>query len=280
MIIDFRLRPPYKSYKTAIMYQDIARSAKISTRIGMSQAMSVQRQDIAITIHEMEQAAISSAVVAGRKTNDKIGMVKNEDILELCNVFPEKFVALAGINPLKKEEAQKEIERYCLKGTMKGAVIEPGLLEEPLRVDDEKLYYLYEYCEKNKVLLMLTIGSTVGPDISYTAPFALDRVAKDFPNMQVIIAHGGWPWVTEFCQIAYKRPTVTLLPDMYLLNMPGSKEYIMAANYSLRYQMLFGSAYPFAPFNEAIACIKENGLRTEVYEDFFYRNAAKLLKLG
>ena len=64
-----------------------------------------------------------------------------------------------------------------------------------------------------------------------------------------------------------------------MLNMPGAKQYATAANYILRDQMLFGSAYPFAPMKEAVECVERLGMNDEAKRRFFHDNAVRLLKL-
>lgn len=279
MIIDFRLRPPFKSYLNAIMYRDLERSKRMSERIGMYQPESVQQQDIALTMREMREAGITYGVVSGRRANPHVGLVDNADIQELMEQYPDFFIGLAGIDPLDKEMAVREISDYVLNGKLRAVVIEPGVLETPIFADDERIYYLYEFCESHGIPVMMMIGGNGGRDVRYSMPWQVEHVAMDFPRLRIIVAHGGFPWITEMIQVAYHCVNVSLLPDLFLLNMPGAEAYITAANYILKDQMLFGSAYPFAPLKESIRCIQKMGMHKESQRKFFYENAARLLNL-
>lgn len=279
MIIDFRLRPPYKSYLNAIMYRELARSQKMSERVGMYQAESVQKLDLNLTLKEMREAGIDKGVVSGRKANPRVGMVDNADVQELVELYPDYFIGLAGIDPFDKEHAITETEQYVVNGKLKAVVVEPGVLTEPSFADDERFYYLYEYCEQHEIPVMMMIGGNGGKNINYSMPWQVEHVALDFPKLPIIVAHGGFPWITEMIQVAYHCTNVNLLPDLFMLNMPGAQDYVSAANYILKDQMLFGSAYPFAPVKDAVECIKKMGMREESQRKFFYDNAARLLKL-
>ena len=171
MIIDFRLRPPFKSYLNAIMYRDLERSAGMSKRIGMEQPESVQKMDLELTMAEMRRAGIDKGVVSGRKANPHVGMVDNSDVQELVECYPDYFIGLAGIDPSDKNSAVEETKRYVINGKLRAVVIEPGVLQKPMFADDERIYYLYEFCEEHHIPVMMMIGGNGGKDIRYSMPW-------------------------------------------------------------------------------------------------------------
>ena len=60
-------------------------------------------------------------------------------------------------------------------------------------------------------------------------PEYVDRVATDFPNLQIVIQHGGWPYVHEAIGVLYKQPNVFMVPGQYVhYGFPGSTEYVEA----------------------------------------------------
>ena len=176
-------------------------------------------------------------------------------------------------------EAMEELERYVVGEGLRGIVMEPGLTKTPMFVEDERIFPLYERCQALGVPVMLMVGSNCGPDIEYSKPEHAERVAKAFPKLNIILSHGGWPWVTEAIHVAYRYKNVYLLPDLYQFNGPGSGEYLAAANYILRDQMLFGSAYPYVSLREAVDYFLEGRLRPEAQPAFLAGNARRILEL-
>ena len=79
--------------------------------------------------------------------------------------------------------------------------------------------------------------------------------------------------------VAFKRPNLYLCPDMYMYNMPGVSDYVMAANTFLSERFLFGTAYPFIGFREGVEQFKALPFKPEVLPNLLYRNAIKALKL-
>lgn len=278
MIIDFRVRPPYKSYLEAVMFKNLPRSKGFSQRLGMPQAPSVAELSLEKMLLEMCEAGITKAVIPGRMANPAFGRVKNEDIQELLEQHPEIFIGFAGIDPSEKNALQT-IEQLVVNGPFQGIVMEPGVLERPIYADDAGIYPIYEYCQQKQIPVNLMVGGNAGPDISYSMPAAVDHIAVAFPALKIVIAHGGWPWCQQMIHLAMRRTNVYLSPDMYMVHTPGWQDYVTAANYTIPDRFLFGTAYPFVPFKEGVQYFKSIGIREENLDRLMYQNAAELLGL-
>ena len=122
-------------------------------------------------------------------------------------------------------------------------------------------------------------AAACGPDISFTAPELIDNVARDFPRLTIVDAHGGWPWVTQNLYLAHRHPNVILCPDFIMFNMPGMNDYLMAANYFLQDRFLFATGYPHMGHGQAVEFYRKH-LRPEVQDKIFHSNAARLLGLA
>lgn len=279
MVIDFRVRPPYGSYLNAVMYRNLSRSARFSEKLGMYQAKSVQEKSMELLLQEMDEAGIDIAVIPGRKTNPDFGLVNNQDIQAVMDCYPGRFIGMAGIDPLNQMEALQEIEELVVWGDFRGIVMEPGVLKEPMYVDNKQIYPVYEKCQEQKIPVVLMIGGNAGPDITYSMPVAVDHVAADFPELQIVISHGGWPWVSEMVHVAFRRGNIYLSPDMYMVNTPGCDDYVKAANYMLQDRFLFGTSYPFIPLKDGVEYFEHCGIQEERLPDLMYFNAAKLLNI-
>ncbi|NIR40292.1 MAG: amidohydrolase family protein, partial [Actinobacteria bacterium] len=49
-----------------------------------------------------------------------------------------------------------------------------------------------------------------GVDLAYADPVRVDRVAADFPDLRLVLAHPGWPWQDELLAVAMHKPNVWL----------------------------------------------------------------------
>lgn len=276
-IIDFRLRPPFGSYLNTIMYGNIERTAASAKKKGMEVAQSARQRSVELLIQEMDEAGITCGVAPGR-TGGVFGSMSNDDLMQLLSKYPGKFIALAGIDPVNRKNAIKEIDRAIAMG-LKGVVLEPGLSHIPMHIDDARVYPLYAYCEDRKIPVLLMAGGNAGPDCSYSSPEHIDRVARDFPELVLISGHGNWPWVSQIIHVCYRRPNVYLSPDTYMFGMPGAQEFVDAINGFLADRFLFGSAYPFVSLKSAVDRFLKLGIREEFLDRVLYANAARILEL-
>lgn len=280
-VIDFRVRPPLKSFLRCGFYTDVGNPFDWHS----PEPASVKEKSFPKLREEMKQAGIVGAVVWGRTTHDPNKSTTNDDVAAIVKEHKDVFVAgFGGIcpQPGKLRETLDEIERCVKTLGMKGITLEPSLGMRPLRnADDPILYPIYECLEELGVILALTIsrGSPPEQTLRHSNPEAVDRVAGDFPKLKIVISHSFWPWVEQSCGLAFRRHNVYLHPDLYGMAMPGYLEWVEAANSHLQDRMLFGTAYPYLGVKEMVDSYMKLPYRDAVREKIMYKNAARLLGL-
>ena len=146
-------------------------------------------------------------------------------------------------------------------------------------MDDERVFPIYERCSREGIPVAMTFGGIFTPGLGYYAPLELDRVAAAFPDMNIALCHGGWPYVTEICQIAFNRRNVYLAPDMYMINAPGSRDFIAAANGILYDRILFASAAPIISIRDAARHYRNCGIDPRFLPYVMEENAKRFLGL-
>lgn len=278
MIIDFRIRPTNIFTGVPIYDEEFSRH---SISIGAEPIESVKQNSIKLLIKEMEEINIVKGVVMGRQAGPKTGSVSNDKIAEVVKEYPQ-FIPFAGINPMNIKAALQEVDRTIKELHFKGVSVDPGWADEPMMADDRRLYPIYARCQELNVPVSITTSIFVGPNLSHSLPIAIDKVAVDFPDLNIIIPHAAWPWVNEMLGVAFLRKNVWLSPDLYMNipNMPGATHFVEAANYYLGDRLLFASAYPMRSLKQSVEEFMQLPLKEEVKEKILYTNAANLLGLN
>lgn len=274
-IIDFRLRPPLRGFLDMLMYTDASRRNRFTRQLGFEPAVSAEQKSMDLLLEEMDSVNVVAGVVTAR-VSDYFGSVSNGDVEAMCRDYPGRLFGMAAIDPTDRKKAIEGIDGALAAG-FKGVTIEPGAYPVPIYADDRRLYPVYAYLEDRNVPTVIMTGGNAGPDLSYSDPVTLDRVAGDFPDLRIIVSHGNWPWVNEILHVAFRRPNVSLSPDMYFYNMPGMSDYIQAADSWMAQRFFFATAYPLVPIKEYVDWFVRLPLKRENMGRVLYRNAADLL---
>ena len=118
-----------------------------------------------------------------------------------------------------------------------------------------------------------------GVTLEHMAPWRLDRVATHFPDLKLVISHGGYPWIAETVAVAARHAHVYV--DLSASwHMPGMEAYARAANGPLRDKVLFASAHPFDHVRDTLDFYAGLPFTDEVRRRVMYANAATLLGLA
>ena len=280
MLIDFRVRPPYKTNLTTSLYNKPAPSPDPTKQsiflIGKERVPSAEARSIELFMQEMDETETERAVIMGRKA-DSYGMVDNNEILELSRTYPGRFIPFAGANP-NLPGMVEEIEHFAGQG-FRGVGLDAGWLGRPLYYDDPLFDPIYAKCQELGLIASLTSSFMLGPDLSYSDPDPIQRVAQKYPDLKIIVPHGCWPHVHKALALAIRCPNVWLVPDCYLYihNFPLSEEYVIAANTYLKYRILYASSYPVRSLSQCLRGWKSRGFTDEALQNTLYDNAARLL---
>ncbi|AFL98830.1 MULTISPECIES: amidohydrolase family protein [Desulfitobacterium] len=275
-IIDFRFRP-----NTEEILKGISSNPAFK---GMCQSIDFNKmlpQTVEEVVQELDHHHVVKAVISGRDCETTYGAKSNNtSVIEFCHRFPDKFIGFAGLDPHKGMAAIEELKHVVNNEGIKGAAIDPYLAR--IYVNDAKYYPIYaKCCELDIPLIIATGPGTLVPNavIDHVAPRYIDFVARDFPELKIIVSHGGYPWVNEMITVAQRNANVFLELSEYEF-FPQADAYIEAANSILSDKIMYASAHPFVDFKIALKNYEQLPFKPEVREKVMYKNAAKILGLS
>lgn len=278
-IFDFRMRPPYKSFTSLGIFNPVCNESVPQKWHGRP-SKSAREKSLELFWEEMSEAGIGKGVIMGRQVPDDGMSVANGDILALAKAYPEKLVPFGSLDiSMGVSRALTELER-CIEGGIRGVALEPAYAMPPRYADANVLYPIYARCEQAGLPVVLTMSIYQG-NLDYSNPEAAQRVAQDFPDLQLILAHACYPWLPQVFNVCLVQQNIWLLPDIYMYNpdVPGNEMYGQAMRWLNGERVLFGSAYPCYNLKQAVEDVLRFGFSDAILEKFFYKNAQKLLKL-
>jgi len=200
-------------------------------------------------------------------------------VIEFVKKFPNKFFGFIGLDPHKGMQAVYELRSAIQDLGLHGAAIDPYLAQ--IYANDAKYYPIYAKCCELDVPLVFTTGPATlvpGAIIDHVAPRYIDFVARDFPDLKIVISHGGYPWVNEAIIVAQRNRNVYIDLSEYEFS-PMAEAYVQAANTMIPDKILYASAHPFVDFREALATYRQLPFKADVLQKIMHDNAARLLGL-
>lgn len=198
----------------------------------------------------------------------------NREIIALSREFKE-IIPIAGVSIEKGIRfALRDIKKY-FDEECAAIFLSPFNLKYPL--NDRMLYPLYGLCElmQKPIIVHGGVHYWRGAYMWNGQPQNIDEVAVDFPELKLIVSHGGNGFGPPILAVAQRHPNVYL--EFSALNPTYmAPEFLYAANTYLKNKCLFGTDYPLIDFNVAISHWKKV-LRENVQELFFRQNALDAL---
>ena len=212
--------------------------------------------------------------------------ISNAYLRDIAAAHPDTILGVfGGVDPRKGQAAIEEAER-CIKDY--GF---PGLKfhasAQGFYPNDKTFYPLWEACQDWGVTLQFHTGTTGlgagapgggGVHLDYARPIYLDHVAADFPKLQIVLCHPGWPWAEENIMVLlHKANTFMDLSGWAPKYFPEPLKHDLSRR--LKERVMFGSDYPIIPYDRLFAEYESMGLPDDVLENIYYRNAMRILDI-
>jgi hypothetical protein len=148
---------------------------------------------------EIERAGLINYV-----SPDVIGFTPevNDWIANYCKHAPKRLLAFGSVHPRHVADAGTEVDRLARIG-IRGLKVHPShQLYSPneYRCGLGPLAAVYERAQANALPVMIHTGTSIFPGARnvHAQPMLADDVSVDYPNLTVILAHGGRPlWMNE-----------------------------------------------------------------------------------
>lgn len=200
-----------------------------------------------------------------------------EEIVELVNKRPDRFVGLYGVNPYKRMDAVRELEKAVKQYGFKGAHIHTYGFGIPIDAPD--YYPIYAKCVELGVPVQMQVGhSAEAMPSEMGRPIRLDNIALYFPELKIIGAHMGWPWCEELIAISWKHANVYISTSGHMPRY-WDKSVVNFMNTRGVGKVMWATDHPVVTAREGITQINELGLRDAAKQQLLRETAVKVYNL-
>ena len=239
-------------------------------------------QEVADYYRERNMAAVVFTVDSTYGTGER--NVETAEVIEVAQANPDVLIPFASVDPHKGKAGIREARAYIEQG-VKGFKFHPNTQE--FWPNDRAFYPLYEVIAEAGLIALFHSGQTGigagmpgggGIRLKYSNPMAVDDVAADFPEMDIILAHPSFPWQEEALAVATHKPNV------YIDLSGWSPKYfpeilVRYVNGLLKHKMLFGSDFPLITPDRWLSDFEKLPIKDEVRPLVLKENAVRLLGL-
>jgi len=186
---------------------------------------------------------VDRAIVLAFKSRYLEAEIPNRYVADYVRQNAAKMVGFAGVDPTEVDcleqlrIAQEELQ-------LKGVTVSPAL--QNFHPSDTRAMKLYEQCaRRNMPVLFEQNQRNPATKLEYARPMLVDEAAREFPELRIVVAHMGYPWVDETVALLGKHPHV--FADVAgLLEHPWLtyNALLAAYEYGVIDKLLFGSGFP------------------------------------
>jgi predicted TIM-barrel fold metal-dependent hydrolase len=271
MIVDAWMQHPTPRFLAQEMFSSLRRWT--------GQQPPSEELPIEATVAAMDRSDVSFGMLTAWHSPDQGALISNDEVAAWVGAHPDRFAGLAAADLDRPVQAVRELRRCVSELGFKGLRVIPWLWGAP--PTDRRYYPLYLACVELGVPFCTQVGHT-GPlrasEVGRPIPY-IDQVALDFPELQIVCGHVGYPWTEEMVSLARKYENVYIDTSAYTSKrLPGELIAYMKSRGGRR-KVLFGTNYPMIMPDHALADLDALELDDETRELYLAGNARRVFDL-
>ena len=232
--------------------------------------------DPAHFVDEIHNNGLDYAVVLAAYTPLCSGTTPNEFVETYCAQHRE-LLPFCSFNPYAEPDMPSALRALQAKG-FKGLKLYPSY--NHFFMNEARMYPLYEVAQELDLPILVHIGTSIFQNtrLKYCNPVDIDDVATDFPDLNILMAHGGrMAWYDQAMTITRLHANVHIelsgIPPKKLLSIFPEME-------RFSHKFVFGTDWPQVKATKSIAAIRALPLSEDAQNRILGGNAARLLHLS
>ncbi len=231
----------------------------------------------------LDRIGLDRAVLINYVAPEVIGFTPavNEFIADYVRESPKRLIPCGSVHPRHTTNVVADMEQIVRLGIRLLKIHPPHQLLYPNDYINgmKELEIIYRVAESNGIPIMVHTGTSIFPGArnKYGDPMYVDDVAVDFPNLRILLAHGGRPlWMDTAFFLVRRHRNVYLdisgIPPRSLLKyFPRLEE--------VAHKTLFGTDWPgpgVPDMERNLAEFRDLGLHANVREQILSGTALQI----
>jgi predicted TIM-barrel fold metal-dependent hydrolase len=189
---------------------------------------------------------IDKAIVLGFRSRYLKAHIPNEFVAQYVRQHPDKLVGFAGIDPTDPDEAIEDMRAARENLGLRGLAVAPAAQNfHPMH---SHALWVYQEAAKLGLPMLFHQGLYFSAEckMEYARPALLDDVAREFPDLRIVVAHLGYPWVDETVVLIGKHANVFAdISGLLLRPWQAYNTLLTAYQFGVMDKLVFGSDFPY-----------------------------------
>jgi len=199
----------------------------------------------------LDSVRVERAAIINYPAPDVMGFgpETNEFAVRYAAASPDRLIAVGGVHPRFSPDPAGDVERLADAGIRALKIHPPHMMVAPGGHLDETpagraLAAIYEAASRRRLPVIIHTGTSIFPGARSRLgdPIGIDDVAVDYPDLTIVMAHGGRPLWTDTCFFLMRRhPNVWL--DLSGIPPHGLPGYLPRLS-EIAGRVVFGTDWP------------------------------------
>jgi predicted TIM-barrel fold metal-dependent hydrolase len=204
-----------------------------------------------------------------------------DELLDQLFEYQDVMFASMRVSPHQGMDAVREIDRICSRYPFVRSVsLSPHMYWPPLGFSAKEYYPIYAKCVELDRAVYVNVGFP-GPRVpaKYQDPLELDEVCWFFPDLRVVMRHGGEPWADVCVQMMLRWPNMYYATTAY-----APRHYpapiLRYCNTRGRDKIIWAGFFPMMSYDRVLGELWDLDIKPEVWPKLLHDNAVKAFGLA
>jgi predicted TIM-barrel fold metal-dependent hydrolase len=207
------------------------------------------------TEHTQAARCVDRTLVFAHRCAATGAHVPNDDVAQYVAASHGKMLAVAAVDPSDGTSAG-EVESLLSRREFAGLALDPA--GGNFHPADSRVMPLYEAAAALGKCVFFNFGSSLvaAGRMEFSRPSLVEEIAMELPDLPIVIASMGQPWVSECVALLGRRPRVFAdIAPLIRRSWQAYQALVLAHQYHVMDKILFGSDFPFSTAAEAIEAL-------------------------
>jgi predicted TIM-barrel fold metal-dependent hydrolase len=203
--------------------------------------------------HRAASEPVDVTFVLGFKSDYLGAEISNDHVAAYVTSQGNRMIGIAGVDPSDAKGALTELRRARHELSLPGVAVAPAA--QDFHPNSSQAMRLYAEAGALDMPVFFHTGPQLASatKMEYAQPVLLDEVARELPDLRIVIAHMGSPWIHETILLLRKHQNVFAEISGLLQQPWRAYEALLSAHQcGVLDKLLFGSGFPDAPASMCI----------------------------